>query len=156
MIHGSNVSDETRLTPTAYKWMPKEVGAAFLYAPWVAAPIMWLGSVLLYHSILGLDGMAVLEWLGYVLVLGVPLNYAALVVLGIPACYVLLRRQTKLSSYVLVGAAAGALTSWLWPGWNLHGGWAMIGMVVGVVNGLVIGRAAERGVVDSGNQHAKA
>ena len=124
----------------AYSWMPPEVGNAFLYAPWVAAPVMWMGGVLWDRSVTPESSTSVAEWLAYTIMFGVPLNYAALVLFGLPACYLLLRRPLNLAVFVLVGVTAGSLTSWIWPSWRLHIGWA----VIGAVNGLIVWRAAKR------------
>jgi hypothetical protein len=132
----------TRAKP--YAWMPPEVGNAFLYTPLTAIPLMLVSTVAwdywtngIYHSSVGF-------WLGSTILLGVPLNYAALILIGIPACRVLLRRQSvSAESFVLVGSLSGFVVAFVWPFW-LNPAWMVIGILVGSWNGGIIGRAATR------------
>lgn len=127
-----------------YSWMPRPVGDAFVYTPLSAVPLMWLSAVLWDRSVNVGSTTPIIEWLGYSVVFGLPLNYAALVILGIPAVRFLLRIGAQLPVFAVVGVLLGALTASIWPGWRLHAGWVLIGSAVGWWNGLLIGRAAGR------------
>lgn len=125
--------------------MPPRIGNAFLYAPIASVPVMWVSAVVWDQSVNGTSAATpAWEWLAYVLFFGVPLNYIALVLLGIPATYLLVKRRISAAGFLLIGSAASALSSWVFPGWRLHPAWALIGALVGAWNAGLVWRAARR------------
>ena len=137
----TQTSVEVVSTHNVYSWMPTRIGHAFLYAPITAVPLMWISALVWDRSVSGSDATAAWEWLAYAVLFGVPLNYATLVLFGIPATYILVKRRVSLGGFVLIGATAGALASWVFPGWRLHEAWALIGALVGAWNAGVIWKA---------------
>src|SRR5690606_33572559 len=113
-------------------------------APLSAIPLIWISTFLWHSSANGATLESAGMWLVSTVALGVPINYGALVVLGIPACRVLSHlRVTSPTIFILVGTTAGFVVASIWPRWDSMG-WSMIGALVGFWNGAVIWRATDQ------------